>query len=90
MLVHLHPTKQEARVQVEVHATQRVQLEVTIDRANLVFRQPERLSTFGCRFRHGPTHCNILLVKVVPGDFPRCTVIESLMSVRVDSVKTHL
>ena len=42
MLVHLHPTKQEASVQVEIHAAQRVQFEVTIDRANLVFRQPEK------------------------------------------------
>lgn len=40
MLVHLHPTKQEAGVQVEIHAAQRVQLEITIDPINLVPRQP--------------------------------------------------
>ena len=42
MFAHLHPTKQEAGIQVEIHATRRVQLEVTIDRPNLVFRQPEK------------------------------------------------
>jgi len=41
MLTHLHTAKQEAGIQVEIHATRRVQFEVTIDRANLVFRQPE-------------------------------------------------
>ena len=42
MLVHLHPTKQEAGIQIEINTTQRVQFEVTIDRANLVFRQPQK------------------------------------------------
>jgi len=40
MLVHLHPTKQEAGIQVEIHATQRVQFEITVDPTNLVSRQP--------------------------------------------------
>ena len=40
MLVHLHPTEQEAGIQVEIHATQRVQFEITVDPTNLVSRQP--------------------------------------------------
>jgi len=35
----------------------------------------------GTVFDKAPTYCNILLVNAVPGDFPRCTVIESLISV---------
>ena len=41
MLMHLHTAEQEAGIQVEIHATQRVLFEVAIDRANLVFCQPE-------------------------------------------------
>jgi hypothetical protein len=42
MLTHLHPTKQEAGIQIKIHATRRVQFEVAMDRADLIFRQPEK------------------------------------------------
>ena len=42
MLMHLHTTEQEASVQVEIHTPQRIQFEVTVDRTDLVFRQPDK------------------------------------------------
>lgn len=47
MLVHLHPTEQETRVQVEVHTAQGVQFEVTINPLNLIFRQPDKSRIIG-------------------------------------------